>query len=109
VKKTGKYVFSSDKLVNGSVKYKKGQVYKISKADSVRWIKRGAMEINKIAVGKSVLDKNGEMPSHDELLVMDAKKKEAIIEKEVEQVEEIEQIEDELVEEPEIFNEGDSE
>jgi len=92
-----KVVFTSDKLVNGSLMYAKGVVCEIDEKSLSRWLKRGAIEISKLTVGKSVLNDKGEMPSYEDLLVMDQGKKKVIIEKDVkktvkEDVKEIEEV-----------------
>lgn len=96
-----KFVFASDKLVNGSLRYVKGEVVEILAKDVTRWVKRGAMEIFNLDVGTSVLQENGEMPSHDELLVMDQQKKQDIIEDDIVEQDEVVEIpqNDEVVEE----------
>jgi hypothetical protein len=85
-----KFVFASDRLVNGSIRFKKGIVSEIPKKDITRWVKRGAMEVYKLSVGKSVLDENGDMPKYEDLLVMDGQKE--IVKEEPKSVEEVDQI-----------------
>lgn len=89
-----KFVFTSDKLVNGSLAFKKGIVCEIEPNSITRWVKRGAIEVFEIPVGQCVLDEKGEMPNHKDLLKMDRQDKKDIIEdKEVK--DEIKEVKDE--------------